>query len=66
MEKCDEHSGCMEAIGNLKDSDKEQWTAINKIKNRPPVWITIVYTISTGVFTLVIGLLLGYLKAKGA
>jgi len=63
--KCEEHSGCMEAISTLKENDKEQWTAINQIKNRPPVWITIVYTISTGVFMLVIGMLSGYLKAKG-
>ena len=31
---CQEHSGCIAEIANLKESDKQQWVCINYIKNR--------------------------------
>ena len=48
-EKCNEHSGCKTDIANLKDSDKLQWEAINKIQNRLPVWATLLLTVMGGV-----------------
>jgi hypothetical protein len=45
--KCDEHSGCLSDIGALKESDKEQWVAIRKIQERPPVWATAVISLLT-------------------
>jgi len=33
-EHCQEHSGCIAEIENLKTSNKEQWVCINYIKNR--------------------------------
>jgi len=48
-EKCDEHSGCVSEIENLKASDKLQWEAINKIQNRLPVWATLLLTVMGGV-----------------
>ena len=33
-EHCQDHSGCVAEIENLKASDKEQWVCINYIKNR--------------------------------
>ena len=47
VEKCEEHSGCITEIANLKLSDKEQWEAIKKIQNRPPVWATAVISLLT-------------------
>lgn len=50
MTKCDDHSGCMAEIANLKASDKDQWEAIKKIQNRPPVWATAVISLLTFLF----------------
>ena len=46
-EKCDEHSGCVAEIANLKQSDEKQWQAIKKIQNRPPIWATAVISLLT-------------------
>lgn len=32
--KCDDHSGCLADIKNLKNSDKTQWEAIGKNRDR--------------------------------
>jgi hypothetical protein len=34
-------------IGALEKSDVEQWTAINQLKNRLPVWATTVISLLT-------------------
>jgi hypothetical protein len=47
MNTCQEHSGFSEAIETLKQSDKDQWEAIKKIQNRPPVWATVVISLLT-------------------
>lgn len=36
-----------EAIETLKKSDTEQWEAINKLRNRPPIWTTAVISLLT-------------------
>jgi len=36
-----------EAIETLKKSDDDQWDAINKLRNRPPVYVTFVFAILT-------------------
>lgn len=46
-EHCTDHSGCSTDIINLKQSDRDQWDAINKIQNRPPVWATLVISLLT-------------------
>lgn len=53
---CNEHSGCIEAITNLKESDGKQWEAINAIKNRPPVWMSLLFSLALCVIGLLIGL----------
>lgn len=36
-----------EAIETLKESDKDQWEAINKLRNRLPNWATVVISLLT-------------------
>jgi hypothetical protein len=50
VEKCEEHSGCITEIKNLKHSDKEQWDAIKKIQDRLPIWATAVISLLTFLF----------------
>lgn len=45
--KCEEHSGFEARLVNLEDSDKKQWTSIEKIQNRLPVWGTVVISLLT-------------------
>jgi hypothetical protein len=33
-EKCKDHSGCLSDIKTLKESDRDQWDAINSMKAR--------------------------------
>jgi NO-binding membrane sensor protein with MHYT domain len=40
-ELCSQHSGFESRIETLETSDKEQWTAINQLRNRLPVWATL-------------------------
>ena len=50
-QQCKDHSGCMESIKNLQDSDKTQWKHIDTIEAKlpklVPVWVTIVLMISS-------------------
>jgi hypothetical protein len=46
-EFCSLHSGTMTEIGNLKESDKLQWEAIEKLQNRLPVWATLLISLLT-------------------
>ena len=41
---CGEHT---EAIATLKKESEAQWTAIDKLRNRPPIWATAVISILT-------------------
>ena len=44
---CPAHSGITSEIRTLKDSDKKQWDAIDKLQNRLPVWATILISVLT-------------------
>lgn len=41
---CDVHE---ERLDKLEEDTKEQWTAINKLRDRPPVWVTFVISLLT-------------------
>jgi len=45
---CQMHSGIIERLDSLDDDRKEQWLAIDKLRNRPPVWATVVLALLTG------------------
>lgn len=47
MELCKAHSGIEQQLENLENDTKEQWTAINQLRNRLPVWATIVISLLT-------------------
>ena len=61
---CIEHSGCIARIDQLETSDTEQWKAINAIRNRPPVWCTVVYTLVISTLTFGMGFVLAMVRAK--
>ncbi len=42
---CPAHSGLVQKIEDVRDDTNKQWTEINHIKNRPPVWCTVVIAI---------------------
>ena len=47
-EVCKEHSGLVQTIADVKDDTSKQWDEINHIKNRPPVWCTILMMVMSG------------------
>lgn len=47
-EVCKEHSGLVQMVKDVRDDTDKQWTEINHIKNRPPVWCTVVIAILSG------------------
>lgn len=56
MTKCNEHSGVCMNIENLQKKcedlhvvNEDQWTAINNLRNRLPVWATLALMIMSGV-----------------
>lgn len=48
MTKCDEHSGCMNQIETNKTNVEKLFEAVDKIKNRPPVWMSLAFAASVG------------------
>jgi len=58
---CKAHSGVDERIKNLEDSDKDQWQVINQLRNRLPVWATLLISI----LTFLLGAALTYASMKG-
>lgn len=46
-EFCKAHSGIEQQLENLEGDTKDQWTAINQLRNRLPVWATIVISLLT-------------------
>jgi hypothetical protein len=44
---CKAHSGIEQKLKDLEGDTKEQWTAINQLRNRLPVWATIVISLLT-------------------
>jgi len=57
---CDLHSGVVEQIEGLKQSDSKQWTAIEKLQNRLPTWATMLIS----VLTFFLGLTVGFISVK--
>ena len=47
-EKCDEHSGCINQIETNKDNISTLFDAVEKIKNRPPVWMSLAFAVALG------------------
>lgn len=47
-EVCKQHSGLLQMVTDVKDDTDKQWTEINHIKNRPPIWCTAVIAILSG------------------
>lgn len=44
---CKAHSGIEQKIRSLESDTKDQWTAINQLRNRLPGWATIVISLLT-------------------
>lgn len=47
QEDCTVCSGLQADIVTLKESDRDQWTAINALRNRLPLWATGVISLLT-------------------
>jgi hypothetical protein len=47
IERCPEHSGFESRVETLEKSDVKQWETIDRIMNRPPAYVSIVYAILT-------------------
>lgn len=47
-EECQAHSGVIQQLEALEEDRKEQWMAIDKLRNRPPIWATVVIALLTG------------------
>jgi hypothetical protein len=45
--RCEDHSGCIARIDNLEDSNVEIWKDLNSLRNRPPVWCTVIISLLT-------------------
>jgi len=45
-------------IKTLEESDTDQWLAINQLRNRPPVWATLLIAILSGVSGVLLGMAL--------
>ena len=48
MQKCEEHSGCTTQIETNKTNIEKLFEAVDKIKNRPPVWMSLVFAAAVG------------------
>lgn len=59
-ETCQAHSGIIQDISNLKESDERQWEIINKLQNRLPAWATLIISL----LTFFLGLAIGYIGIK--
>jgi len=44
---CKAHSGIEQKLKSLENDTKDQWTAINQLRNRLPAWATIVISLLT-------------------
>ena len=60
-ETCAMHSGVVARVGYLETSDTHQWNVIEKLKDRLPVWATLMLM---GLCTI-IGALIGFIAATG-
>ncbi len=46
-EFCKEHSGFEARLEKVEDDTEKQWTVLDKLRNRLPVWATIVISLLT-------------------
>jgi len=58
VEKCTEHTGCVNQINTNKDNIEKIYEILEKVRNRPPVWASLLIS----VLALVIGWLLSGAK----
>ena len=49
MEQCKEHSGVVTQIETNKDNISTLFDTIEKIRNRPPVWMSLAFAAALGV-----------------
>jgi len=42
---CKAHSGILQKLDNLENDTKDQWAAINQLRNRLPNWATLVISL---------------------
>jgi hypothetical protein len=56
QERCPEHSGFESRIETLETSDVRQWEVIEKIRNRPPAYVSFIY----GFLTFLLGAMASY------
>jgi len=47
-EVCKQHSGIIQKLDDCAKDTVKQWAEIDKIKNRPPVWCTILLMAMSG------------------
>lgn len=47
MELCSAHSGIDERLSNVEDETKKQWKILDQLRNRLPVWATLVISLLT-------------------
>lgn len=45
---CRAHSGFEARLSTVEDDTEKQWTVLDKLRNRPPVWATVVIALLTG------------------
>ena len=48
-EKCDEHSGCINQVKTNREEIVKLWTVVDRIQNRPPVWMSLAFAVALGV-----------------
>lgn len=48
-EECKAHSGFEARLSIVEDDTEKQWTVLDKLRNRPPIWCTAVIALLTGV-----------------
>ena len=46
---CKAHSGFDARLNTVEDDNEKQWTVLDKLRNRPPVWATVVIALLTGI-----------------
>lgn len=67
-EYCKAHSGIEQKLKDLEDDTKDQWTAINQLRNRLPAWATIVISLLTfllGATATYAGLVIKFVQTAG-
>ena len=45
---CKAHSGFNARLEKVEDDTEKQWDVLDKLRNRPPIWATVVIALLTG------------------